>query len=300
MKNSEVRLSTGFIPGISKTFVFVIIIMLGATACNTSQLQQQQAQIKALKAQDSLSMSQMQQKDSSLMAYVRSINNIQKGIDTIMRDAKILKMHRERVSDTGTLLADLRTIHAVVLRNQRALVVLQRKLKKSEQANNDLVDLGEALSRQLNEKDSEIAAIQNELVRTKASLKTVVQQFNDSLEVIMKQRAEIGLMKIQGNTVYYVAGRQKILANMGLINVEGGVVGLGHVPTVNADMTMTGFIKADLTQLHQIELNGQFVKMVTPHPTKSYRVTGGASGKIIITDPQDFWSKSKYMIAIVR
>jgi|GEM_PF-209320 hypothetical protein len=276
--------------------ILAAITAIFLMACN----RQQTAQLNDLKMHDSLMMRQMQQKDSSLHAYIRSIDQIQGGIDTIMMDARMLKVHKEDVGDTNKLIEELRDINGLVLRNQKALAALESKLKKSQDANQDLVDLGENLSKQLNEKDSEIAVIQKELVSTKASLSKVVNQFNDSLNVIMQQRTEIGLMKIEGNTVYYIMGTEKDLMNRGIIINEGGVIGLGHVSVANGDMSTAGFTRGDLTNLHEIPLSGQFVKFITVHPSMAYKITSGASGKIIITDPQDFWSKSKYMIAIVR
>lgn len=279
-----------------KKIIFIAIVSALIVACKGPQT----PVTAGVSAKDSL-IREVQRRDSSVMAYIRSINNIQKGIDTLMMEAKILKMHEERpTSDTSALISDLKTIRKLILKNQKDITALERKLRISREQNQDLVDLGENLSKQLNEKDSEIAAIQQTLFKTRASLANTVKQLNDSINVIIQQRAQISMLQIKGNTVYFVIGTQKDLKNGGIIMVNGGVVGLGRVPTPGPDMSTSGFKSADLTNLHQINLDGRFVRMVTPHPTDSYRITTGSADKIIITDPEDFWSKSKYLIIIIK
>jgi len=280
-----------------KRIVFVCLIAGSFVGCNTTQPSKMVEMPVASK--DSL-VRQLQVKDSSITDYVKSINDIQKGIDTLMLDARVLKMHGEGVPNKNSVVEELRVIGKLMLKNQKDLAVLQRKLKTSGQQNQDLVDLGEELSKQLNERDSEIAAIQKTLFKTKASLESTVQQLNDSINVIIQQRAQINILQIKGNTVYYRIATEKILKNEGTIMENGGAIGLGKVPIPGPDMNTSGFVSGDLNKLHDIDLNGHFVRMVTPHSSNSYRIVPGASDKLIITDPEDFWNKSKYLIVIVK
>jgi hypothetical protein len=275
---------------------YIIGVLALVIACNRQESPQV---ITNNSAKDSL-MKQLQHKDSSLMAYVKSMNDIQHGIDTVMMEAKMLRIYSETKRDTASLTTQLKMIGAQMIKNQKAIAYLQHQLKTSNDKNNDLADLGEHLSVELNEKDSEIASIQHELIQTKSSLRTLVNQFNDSLNVINQERAQVNLMTTEKNKVYYIFGTEKELADKGIITTKGGVVGLGRVPLFSQNANTSGFTGADLNDLHEIELNGRFTQMVTTHPDKSYRVTHTSPDKLIITDPEDFWSKSKYMIAIVQ
>lgn len=282
-----------------KKLIAISFIGLMLVACNNKQ---QVEQIKTLQNNDSSLVKQLQHKDSSIMAYIKSINTIQSNVDTLMKEAKLLKRHGEPiVSDTISIVDALRAIGQKMVKNQRDLLTLQIKLKKSNESNDELVDLGENLSKLLNEKDSEISAMQTELAKTRASLNVVVKQFNDSMNTIAQQRAQINLMTTAGNTVLYIVGTAKELKDKGIITNQGGVVGIGHIPTLNENMSSTaGFTSADLTTLHEVILGGSFVRMVTPHPDRSYKIAHTVPDKLIITDPGDFWSKSKYMIVIVK
>lgn len=277
-----------------------IFILIAITAVLYISCGKQQAEkTAAATTKDSL-LTKLQERDSSIMAYIGSINSIQKSIDTLMVDAKILKIHGEKAADLGTITAELKNIDDLILKNQKDLATLERRLKASNEKNEGLVDLGEHLSKELNEKDSEIAATQTLLAQTRESLHDIINQFNDSMEVIMRQRAQIGMMQVKGNTVFYIVGTEKDLKNDGVISKKGGVIGIGRVSVPKSDMNTTGFTSADLTNLHEIELGAHFVKMVTAHPERSYKITSGSPDKIVITDPQDFWSKSKYLVVIVK
>ncbi len=280
-----------------KNLILVLILCACIFACKREVSQSAKAPVV-----DTLMVQKVQQKDSTIMAYVKSINAIQGSVDTLMREAKLLKRHGEPIkSDTANIADELRAIGQQMIKNQKVLATLEWKLKQSNEKNDDLVDLAENLSKQLNEKDSEITVIQQELARTRTSLTNVVKQFNDSVNVIAQQRAQMDIMAIKGNTVYYVTGTEKNLANEGIISNQGGVIGLGRIPKLNGNMNSNGgFVVADLTTLKEISLEGSFVELVTPHPSRAYKIISGSPDKLLITDPEDFWSKSKYMIAVVR
>lgn len=277
--------------------VLIITIVL-LSACSRQQASEKMAKSQAV---DSSLIKKVMQKDSAIMDYVKTINMIQGSVDTLMRQAKLIKARNgETPNVSGNIIDELRAINKQMVKNQRTLVTVEMKLKQSNQSNDELADLGENLSKELNEKDSEINVMQQELFKTKSSLNTLTQQFNDSLNVINQERAQIGLMTTQGNTVYYISGTQKELKDKGIITDEGGVVGLGRVPVLSQDMSSSGFIKTDLTTQHEIPLGGILVKLVTVHPFNAYRVVHVPSqDKLMITDPSDFWSKSKYLVVIV-
>jgi len=281
-----------------KKLIFIAIASMFVMACNRQPQSKEAA--GTVSSKDSL-LKQLQSRDSSIMEYIHALSSIQHNIDTLMADAKILKTRGgEKLSDTSSVIAELRAIDALILKNQKSLATLERKLKTSNQKNDDLVDLGEHLSQELNDRDAEIAQMQQTISKTETSLNTLTRQFNDSMNVIVQQRAQIGLMTTKGNTIYYIIGTEKDLVKQGIIKRSGGVVGLGHVPVLSKDFNTSGFTEADLTKLNQIELNGHFVQFVTTHPEKSFKTTSGSPDKVIITDPEDFWSKSKYMVAIIK
>ena len=52
----------------------------------------------------------------------------------------------------------------------------------------------------------------------------------------------------------------------------------------------------------EIALNAEKAKLITTHPTGSYKIEGaeGKADKLIITDADAFWSSSKYLVVVVE
>ena len=71
--------------------------------------------------------------------------------------------------------------------------------------------------------------------------------------------------------------------------------------TLRDDFKKDDFVKIDLTMLTEIPLNSaRKATLVTPHPTDSYKFVMGASyDKLVILDPEKFWSGSKYLVVVV-
>jgi hypothetical protein len=103
------------------------------------------------------------------------------------------------------------------------------------------------------------------------------------------------------HTVYYAVGTAKELKKKNVITKEGGIIGVGSTTELKQNFNTSYFTKSDQTQLSVLPLYSRFEKIVTNHPTTSYRVTNNQkSDSLIITDAKAFWSQSKYLVVIVK
>ena len=125
----------------------------------------------------------------------------------------------------------------------------------------------------------------------------ITEQFDDSIAVIHKQREEINAMRSVVNTVYYSSGTEKQLKKEGIITKEGRVIGLGGATELKSGFNSSLFTQGDMTKLTAIPLSGKFSKLVTNHPSGSYKVSGDT---IHIIDPTSFWSESKYLVIVIK
>ena len=179
--------------------------------------------------------------------------------------------------------------------------MLERRLKKSNNQNRQLQQMIAHLTEELNEKDAKITALQSQLAQTNVALKDVIQQFNDSLKVVSRQKTQINLMTTTMNTVYYAIGTKKELKKKGVITKEGAIIGLGGATELKQNFNTSYFTKADMTTLHAIPLFSKFQKIVTNNPSGSYTIAGNnKSDSLVIKDPKTFWSQSKYLVIIVK
>ena len=243
-----------------------------------------------------------QAQDSSIMSYIKSFNQIEENLDTIKAKAKMLNVtNGEAAPQQDQIVADIRSIGALMLRNKKEIASLERKLKKSNGKNEELQKMIAHLTEELNEKDAQIAALQSQLAETNASLKDMITKFNDSMQVVAKQKEQITTMTNDMNTVYYAIGTMKELKQKGVVSKEGGIVGIGGTAELKKDFNTSYFTKADMTTLHALPLFSKFEKVVTNHPTDSYTITGAnKSDSLVIKNAKSFWSQSKYLVIIVK
>ena len=279
-----------------KTLVYISLAALMVSGCNNKEEQQ----IKILSAHDSALMRESGRKDSTILAYVKSMNDIQDNLDSIKAAEKILTMNDESGHGKNAV-RDIRNINVQLLKYHREIYGLEKKLQLVNSQNAEIKKLEVHLSQELAEKDSGIAILQRRLAGSNDSLTTIMHQFNDSMVIISKQNSAISQMTTQLHTVYYAIGTTKEFKKKGVIIKKGGLAGIGSTAEVKQNFNSNYFTKADMTQIKVIPLNSKFEKLVTNHPAESYNVTDNKkSDSLIIKDPTAFWSTSKYLVVVVK
>jgi hypothetical protein len=282
-----------------KSIACISVACLVFAACNNSQREQQ---LKSLATKDSVLMEQTQQKDSTILSYIHSLNDIQGNLQEIKAQEKILSTNKpgEGSSQSGTIIADIKTLDELIIKNHKEINALENKLKAAGKQDMDLKIMVANLNKELNDQDAEIVELESRLSKSNDTLKLVVHQFNDTMVVVNRQKMEINSMTTEMNSVYYAVGTYKELKTKGVLTKEGRVIGLGGTPELKKDFNTSYFTAASKPELHTIPLYAKFSKLVTSHPSNSYKVTGdGKNDSFIITDPASFWSDSKYLVILV-
>ena len=102
------------------------------------------------------------------------------------------------------------------------------------------------------------------------------------------------------NTVYYIVGAEKALRDSGIVSKQGFI---GRTLTVGDTGDHDLFIRADARTLTEILVEQKKATVVTPHPADSYELITNADKvvyKLVITDPERFWSSSKVLVVSYR
>jgi hypothetical protein len=99
------------------------------------------------------------------------------------------------------------------------------------------------------------------------------------------------------NTAYVVSGTKKELHQYGIIDKEGGFLGLGRVKSLAAEADDGLFLPISIDGTESIELQCKKAKLLTTHPEASYKLTGDKTIEdLIILDKAAFWDKSDFLI----
>ncbi len=280
----------------------MVLVIAGLFACNTASKKEMSvvdslANINAaitneLKEKDSL----LTSKEDAMAEFIQSFNEIQQTLNEIKSKEKIISTssgkHAElKKSDKEQIVSDIQTIYDLLNKNKQKVTNLNKKLKASNLKVDELELAVTNLTNQLVEKETEITDLKNQLEKLTVDFTNLNMKYN-------QEKMESDLKTEKLNTAYYVVGTTKELRKNGVVTREGGFIGLGKVAELSTTLDPGYFTKVDITQIKDIPIGGKQVKLITPHPDDSYKLIEGATStiKLTITDPEKFWSISKYLI----
>lgn len=237
--------------------------------------------------------------DSSIQSFITGFNQIQDNLDEIKAKEKIImdnsKDAETRKSKEEQIIADIQAMYDIMNKNKQQIANLQSKLKKSNNKNAELEKFITRLTTEIEEKDAQINNLKGELEKLNVELTNLNLNYQEV-------SAESDLKTAKLNTAYYTFGTKKELIKNGVLTKEGGFIGIGKSAKMKDDFNKTYFTKVDASTFTTITLASKEANLVTTHPAGSYKIEGadGKAEKLVITNAQDFWSVSKYLVIIVE
>lgn len=281
---------------------FLLVMIAALAACKTdkpegttavegndSAMTDQQKELQALRAERDSA-------QADLNSFITAFNEIQTNLNTIKEKEKIVTTaSKEGKRAEDQINEDIQAIYELMEKNRQQVASLSRKLKKSNARVEELEKMIANLEMQLQQKDAEIADL-------KSKLEQMNIEINELLLANQVKTAEIDEKTAKLNTAYYAYGTAKELKRQGVITKEGGFIGIGKSEAMMKDFNKNYFTKVDITQTTSIPLAAKKAKLLTSHPSGSYKFDGpeGKVEKLTITDPEAFWGTSKYLVVIIE
>ncbi len=243
---------------------------------------------------------------SQINQFISDMNDIQENLNRIKEAEKIVSVNannpEQAMSAKDRINQDMQFIHDLLQQNKKTIEDLKRKLKKSNSRITELEKMLTFLEQQIKAKDEEIAELKARLEQMNIKIDYLTKNI-DSLNIENAQNQEIIAQKTEElNTAYYVIGSKKELTQNQIITKEGGFVGIGKIEKLRDDFNKDYFTKIDITQVSEIPINSANAKILTSHPTGTYKIelSGKSVDKIVISDKKAFWSVSKYLVILVE
>jgi len=236
-------------------------------------------------------------KDSTIETFIRSFNQIQDNLDEIKQKEKLIDNDSKSAdvkNKEEQIVNDIQLIYNLMDQNKKKLASMSSKLKKMNLKTDELEKMLARLTTQLEEKDVEIASLKNQLEKLNVEMANLQTTFEEA-----KQESELKTEKI--NTAFYAFGTSKELTTQGVLTKEGGFIGIGKSTKLKGDFNKNYFTKIDISTTKEIPLSCKKAKLVTSHPSGSYKLEGveGKIEKLIITS-DEFWAASKYLVIVVE
>lgn len=242
------------------------------------------------------------QKDSEINEMMGTLNDIEEGFRLIneAENRVALLKNGEGTSKKRNLKENIQFIAERMKQNRELIAKLQKQLESSTLKGGQLKKTIDNLTAQLEEKDKQLLALREELDKKDIHISELDETIGNlntnvsNLSADNQQKAEtINAQDKQLNTAWYVFGTKKELKGQHIL--EGGKV-------MNGNFNKNYFTKVDIRNTTEIKLYSKSAKLLTAHPASSYSLTHDASKQYVlrITNPQIFWSTSKYLVVLVK
>lgn len=288
------------------TLLMAVCTLALVASCSTKKEKEQEAADPNTATIDSLRQALAQsQNESSDM--IETLSQIQDGFDQINEAEGVVNVE-SRQGERGNkqrILDNMALIQNKLKLNRELIANLQQQLRTSNQSdartkakleemvsnfNKQLEEKSreiEDLRAQLAEKDIKIAEQGEQISSLNSSVNDLTQKNEEKARTVAAQDKEL-------NTAYYVFGTKRELK-------EQRILRRNDVLKSN-DFNKDYFTSIDLRVTKTIKLYSKSAKLMTNHPAGSYSLDKDAQGQytLRITNPQAFWSVSRYLVIVVK
>lgn len=284
-----------------RKLTWLLLITLSVVSCQDNKKEaQSNAQIENLRD----SMNQViSQKEAEINDIMSTFNDIQEGFDEINQAqgrVNLEKANPEK-SSRQSIMENIEFIRRTMQLNKERIARLQEQLKTSSFNTGKLKATIESLNKQMEEKEQQITQLQEELKAKDLKIAEQGQQITSlsgdvaNLTAQNEQKAQtVARQDAEINTAWYVFGTKRELKEQRILQ-DGNVL---KTSTFNKDY----FTKVDIRVVKSIKLYSKSARLLTSHPAGSYTLDRDAQKQytLHITNPQQFWSISKYLVILVR
>ena len=207
----------------------------------------------------------------------------------------------ESQSSADKIKEDIRFISEKLQSNREQLAKLEKQLKNSGYQSAQLKKAIKNLTAELEAREKQIETLQSELAAKNiriAELDEAVSDLNKNVdELTAENEVKAKTVAAQDkalNTAWYVFGTKSELKDQKILK-SGDVL-------KDNDFNKDYFTEIDIRKDKEIKLYSKRAQLLTTHPAGSYEMVKDDKEQITlkITNPNQFWSVSRYLVIQVR
>lgn len=242
------------------------------------------------------------QKDNEINDMMSTLSQIQEGFREIAEAENRVNIVKdgERTNKAQQIRENIAFISNTMKHNRELIEKLRQQVRESSLKSDQLKTTIENMVKQLEEKDQQLILLRNELEAKNihiTELDQTITNLNKDVSNLTteseKKSQTISNQDMQLNTAWFVFGTKKELKEQHII--EDGKV-------LRANFNKSYFTKIDIRVDKEIKLYSKSANVMTPHPSSSYTLDRDANKQYVlrITNPELFWSTSKYLVVVVK
>lgn len=242
------------------------------------------------------------QRDTQINNMMATMNEIQEGFNEISDAENRVNLIQddERADKASQIKEDIKFIADRMQQNRELIKKLQGQLRDSDFKSQELKKVIANMLRQLDEKDQQLQQLRAELDAKNihiAELDETISNLNNNVTELKSESDEksqiINNQETQLNTAWYVFGTRPELKDQRILMGD---------KVLQQNFNKNYFTKIDIRVTREIKLYSKSARLLTSHPAGSYELTrdNNKMYTLAITNPQLFWSTSKYLVVVVK
>ena len=290
------------------TLFSLLFVVMMATSCDVERSEKYQA---LLAERDSLYTVAKANKGGFDEA-LNTINEIETALEAVRAQENIILMENQE-GNTNRAVTEINAIQQTLHENREKIENLERQLAEQGTNSKALNQTVSRLKKQLEEKDTYINNLKDELQQSRQQIAHLNEKVSDLNENINELNTNLDVMSVQNaaqqatienqdamlNTVWICIAPQKTLVEKGIVD-KGGLFSSSAISKQGLDKTQ--FEQGNKRDLELIPLNTKKAKIMTSHPEGSYDIIEGDGGAqtLQILDKEAFWSMSNYLVVSIK
>jgi hypothetical protein len=236
-------------------------------------------------------------KNQQIQDFERYLKVVEINMDKIReREAKLsrLQLSNKDEIQQDQLLTDLLVIGNILRENRTSIQSLQTTIFENQD--------------ELAVYQSTVSNLEASILQHMANFKNLEANITDlSIEITALRTHQDSLLyqmaslEDETHTAWFAYGNQKEMKENEVTLRKGGIFGLGGTDFLKEDFNREYFAQIDTRNTTEIPLFCDKATLASSHPTGSYDWNENEQiESLVITDPDLFWSTSKYLAIVVR
>jgi DNA repair ATPase RecN len=243
---------------------------------------------------------------------LNTINEIEAALEAVRAQENIIMMDNQE-GNTNKAVTEINAIQQTLQENRQKIEKLEKQLAEQGATSKALNQTVNRLKKQLEEKDTYISSLKDELQQSREQIAELNEQVTDLNNNISELSTNLDEMTVQNaaqqatienqdamlNTVWICIAPQQTLVEKGILS-KGGLFQSSAISKQGFDKTQ--FVEGNKRELELIPLNTKKAKIMTTHPESSYQINEGEEGAqtLQILDKEAFWSMSNYLVVSIK
>lgn len=238
--------------------------------------------------------------DSIVNQYALYIKKIKENINEINKQESIINNAKNNPDfitlDTTDVINAIKILSMKLQENESMIEELSNAVILEKDKNSQFASSVTQLSEQIAKSNREIYFLKEELNSINASFESVFNKYN-------LQNIKINDLNKKLNQVAFAIGTKTELLNNGVLTKSGGLIGIVKSRKLNNNLNTDYFTYTSRLEFRKLILGFKSVKLITSHPTGSFKLHNSSKEKIDsleILDNDVFWRNSKFLVVEVK